>query len=135
LGRIRFFESGTVELFVRKPANLGKALQLFSDGFTRNYLITDIRVVDEFKAGLMMRCHATYKTGQRLPYKKITSFEDTHRFVFVSGDRTHPDCFEFMIEYHAEVEQARAFMDQLKEFFKSSGLNGAVKPLSRDYSV
>ena len=137
LGRIRFFETGTVELFVRKPASLGKCKQLFSDAFTRNYVVTDIRVMDQFFAGLMRRFHATYKTGQRLPYMKITTFEDTHRLITVLGDRTHPDCVEIIAEYHAEVEQARRLFDELRLSLSGSNGTGGVsgpKPLGRDYS-
>lgn len=136
LGRVRFFETGTVEIFVRKPANLGKCKQLFSDAFTRHYLIYDLKVIDGFFAGLMRRFHATYKTGQRMPYMKITTFEDTHRLTFVTGDRTHPDCVEIIAEYHAEVEQARRLFDEIRLGFGSSGSEGAgPKPLSRDYST
>jgi hypothetical protein len=133
VGRIRFFMSGTVEIFVRKPASLGRCMQLFSDAFTRHYLISDIRCVDVFRLGLMRRFHGTYKTGQRLPYMKITTFEDTHNFTFISGDRSHPDCYEFIVEYHAEVEQARRLFEELKEGF-SLGINAKGVPLKDDYS-
>jgi len=135
LGRVRFFETGTVEIFVRKPANLGKCMQLFCDAFTKNYLITDIRVVDQFKAGLMIRFHATYKTGQRLPYMKITTFEDTHRLIFVSGDSTHPDCYEIIKEYSAEVEQARRLFEELRLGLLGGNGDARSKPLGRDYSI
>ena len=133
-GRIRFFGTGTVEIFVRKPASLGKCMQLFSDAFTRHYLITDIRRVDEFRLGLMRRFHGTYKTGQRLPYMKITTFEDTHHFTFISGDRSHPDCYEFIVEYHAEVEQARRLFDELRDSFNLGKDIKGVGPLKNDYS-
>ena len=135
LGRIRLFGTGTVEIFVRKPASLGKCMQLFSDAFTRHYLITDIRRVDEFRLGLMRRFHGTYKTGQRLPYMKITTFEDTHHFTFISGDRSHPDCYEFIVEYHAEVEQARRLFDELRDSFSlGKDTTKGVGPLKNDYS-
>lgn len=137
LGRLRLFETGTVEMHVNKPITDGKAMQLFCDAFTKTYLVTDIRVVDAFKEELMRRWHGTYKTGQRQPYMKITTFQDTHKFVFISGDRTHPDCFEFIVEYHAEVERARRLFDQMQDFFSqfSNGSSGVGKPLKNDYSV
>ena len=137
LGRIRLFQTGTVEIFVRKPANLGKCKQLFSDAFTRHYLVSDLKVIDGFFAGLMRRFHATYKTGQRMPYMKITTFEDTHRLTFVTGDRTHPDCVEIIAEYHAEVEQARRLFDEIRLGFGSNGSEGVgPKPLGKmDYST
>lgn len=133
LGRIRLFETGTVEMFVRKPANDGKAMQLFCNGFTKTRLIDSISVVEEFQKTLMRRMHATFDFGQRLPYGKITAFQDTHKFVAVLGDRTHPTCAEFMFEYHQEVQNARALFDQLADFFNQSG-NARSKQLDQDYS-
>lgn len=139
LGRIRLFNTGTVEVFVKKPANLGKCLQLFSNAFTKTYLIESIRVVDEFKDSLLIRWHGTYKTGMRLPYMKVTTFEDTHNLIFISGDRTHPDCYEFIVEYHAFVEKTKSLFDNMQRFFEqfSPKQNGDVrsKPLGPDYSV
>jgi hypothetical protein len=137
LGRIRLFETGTVEIFVRKPASLGKCKQLFSDAFTRLYLIENIRVVDNFFKELVTRSHMTYKVGMRVPYMKVTTFQDTHKMIFVAGDRTHPDCYEFVLEYHAEVENARALMEQFRQFvgdFRNG--EGGPKPLGKmDYST
>lgn len=134
LGRVRFFMSGTVEIYVRKPVSLGKCMQLFSDAFTRHYLISDLRVVDEFRLGLMRRFHGTYKTGQRLPYMKITTFEETHKFTFISGDRSHPDCYEFIMEYQAEVEQARRLFEEFKQGFGLGNNEVRGVPLKNDYS-
>lgn len=135
LGRIRFFETGTVEIFVKKPANLGKCKQLFSNAFTIHYLIENLRVVDSFFAGLMRRCHMTYKMNQRLPYVKITSFERTHGLTVVLGDKSHPDSVEFLLEYNAEVEQARRLFDTMNDAFGNK--NSVVKPkrLDQDYSL
>lgn len=134
LGRVRFFENGTVELFVRKPASEGKAMQLFSDGFVKSELVTDIRVLEKFQKGLMRRFHGTFDAGQRLPYMKVTAFEDTHKLVFVAGDKTHPTCYEFIVEYHKEVEWARQFLDMLSGLGLSMKENGEPKSLRQDYS-
>lgn len=137
LGRIRFFGTGTVEIFVAKPANLGKCLQLFSNAFTTTYLIENIRVVDEFRRGLLVRWHGTYKAGQRLPYMKVTTFEDTHNLIFISGDRTHPDCYEFIVEYNAFMERTRRLWDNMNSFFNQFSPDRSMgpKPLDKDYST
>jgi hypothetical protein len=136
LGRIRLFENGTVEMFVKKPASEGKALQLFCEAFTKTYLIDSIKIVEEFRKTLMRRMHVTFDTGERLPYIKVTAFEETHKLSMVLGDKTHPSCAEFMVEYHAEVELAKKFMEQLKGFFGEGLERGnGVKPIGKDYSV
>jgi hypothetical protein len=116
LGRIRLFENGTVELFVRKPSSLGKAMQLFCDGFVKTGLVgTD--QIEAFQKTLMRRVHATFDVGHRLDYMRVNAFKDTHRFEFVAGDKSHPTCYEFMLEYHAEVEQARRLVEEIGEVF------------------
>ncbi len=139
LGWIKVFNTGTVVLFVRKPANEGKCMQLFCTALIKTGLFDSVRMVEDFQNTLMRKMHVIFDAGQRLPYMKITAFQDTHKFVAVSGDRSHPTCWEFMMEYNAEVAAARVFMDKLGEFFdlvngKGSVGNGGVKPLERDYS-
>lgn len=134
LGRIRLFGTGTVELYVRKPANKGKAMQLFSYGLIQNGLIDSIAVLDKFQKGLLTRMHATFDVGQKLPYMKIDAFRDSHKFIFVSGDRTHPTSFEFMFEYNSEVEAARQLFVEFSEMLKGLGGSSEVKRLSQDYS-
>ena len=141
VGRVRWFRNGTVELFVRKPASVGRAMQLFCDAFTRTRLVNDIRVVEDFQRGLMRRAHFTFKAGHKLEYVRIQAFEDTHKFVMVAGDKTHPDCWEFMMEYQAEVVEARRLFELFEGLRDALGLgnsrsdvNGSVKPLTGDYS-
>ena len=138
LGRIRLFSNGTVELFVRKPANDGKCMQLFCDAFTKTNLVDSIKIVDDFQKGLMRRMHCTFDVGQRVPYVKITAFQDTNKFTMVSGDRSHPSSFEFMFDYNAEVQSVRDLAQQFGSFFKnlqeSSGVGHSKLSIDGDYS-
>ena len=134
LGRIRLFDTGTVEIYIRKPANKGKAMQLFSYAFVHCGLIDSIKVVDEFQSKLLTRMHATFDVGQQLPYLKIDAFKDSHGFSATLGDRTHPTCAEFMFEYNSEVTAAREIFAQVGELLKSLGGPSEVKRLSNDYS-
>lgn len=118
LGRIRFFATGTVELFVRKPASDGKCMQLFCDAFTKTNLIDSIAVVEKFQQGLMRRFHATFNLGQKLPYCKVTAFEGSNGFTMVSGDRSHPSSLEFMFSYNSEVQNVRALVEQFSGFMR-----------------
>jgi hypothetical protein len=136
LGRIRLFSTGTVELFVRKPASDGKCMQLFCDALTKTNLIDSIKIVEEFQKGLMRRFHATIDTGQRVPYAKITAFQETHGFTMVSGDRSHPTCFEFMFDYNTEVQSAREMVKQFLRSLQDSNGSAVARELNReaDYS-
>lgn len=118
LGRIRWFESGTVELYVRKPAGRGKAVQLFCNGFTKTGLLVDMKVLDEFVKGLRIRgFHAVFDTDQRLPYMKVDVFKESNKFTLILGDRTHPHSAELIVEYLDQAEQATvAFEDLVRSF-------------------
>lgn len=134
LGRVRLFDTGTVELYVRKPASKGKAMQLFSYAFINSKLIDSIQVLEKFQKNLLTRMHAAFDVGQRLPNVKIGAFKESHGFTFVSGDRSDPTKFEFMFEYNAEVEAARNIFAQVGELLKGLGGSEHAKRLTDDYS-
>lgn len=135
LGRVRLFLNGTVELWVRKPASLGKAKGLFSKAFVWSGAVDSIKVCEDFYKSLMVKMHAVFDYGKRVDYMRVTAFKGTHGFELVTGDKSHPTCAEFMFEYHAEVEEARRLFEQMSSFFGQFGKeNGKVKPLKDDYS-
>jgi hypothetical protein len=125
LGRVQWFETGRVVLYVRMPASVGKAKQLFCDGFTKTDLITDIRVLEQVLDGMRIKGgKADYITEQRLPYLVIKDFKDTNGVTVVLGDRSHPNAAHVLFEYQEQV----ARIDQLiSEVFKGcASQNGTV---------
>lgn len=131
-GRVRWFENGKVELYVRKPASEGKAMQLFCRAFIHSGLVDLSNVelakfIDGFARYLRHRgAHALYKAGQRLPYMKITTFWDSNGFMVITGDRTHPDCAEIIYKYQDQVRKAdeliSAFLEGLGVKWKNGDL-------------
>jgi hypothetical protein len=137
LGRIRFFRTGTVELYVRKPANLGKAMQLFCDGFTKNRVVTDILDIESFQKSLRIRgFHAVFNTDERLPYLKIPLFKGSNGIEVLLGDRTHPNSVELVVNYLDQVDQTRLLIEEMsKAFGLMAGSNGNVGVgIKNDYS-
>jgi hypothetical protein len=64
LGRLQWFETGRVNLYVRKPVNLGKVYQLVCNGFSFTGLITDIKVLEKILASVRFkRAHYVFPTG------------------------------------------------------------------------
>jgi hypothetical protein len=127
LGRAVWFETGTVVLHVRKPANLGRAKQLFCDGFFKTGLISDIKVFN----GLVDRVgikslHAPYATSQRLPYLVIDDFVDSHGILIKVGDRSHPSSVEVIAEFRDRFER----LEQLERSFSGflADFNSLVHP-------
>jgi hypothetical protein len=155
LGRVVWFETGTVTLHVRAPGNLGRAKQLFCDAFGNTGLIVDLRVLTEYSEKVWQKgLHAPYKTSQRLPKLTISDFAGSHGITVKVGDRSHPNAVEVIAEFPlhverliAQVESFKAENLELKNVLGKlvSSLNGAlekpeipkvVSPLDRvgDYS-
>lgn len=136
LGRVVWFTTGRVLLFVRKPGNLGKAKQLFCDAFASTGLITDLKVVCEICDRIRPKsCHFPYETSQRLPKFEIRDFVDSHGILIKVGDRSHPNAVEVVAEFTSYIEKLSDFMDGFQQFFESLNKpNGSVKPLGDDYS-
>lgn len=131
LGRLVWFETGRVNLFVRSPGNLGKAKALLGRGFLETELITDIRVFEDLCDRIRFGFHAVYETNQRLPKLTITDFYDSNSFILKSGDRTHPHAYEIIVEYRRQFEKVEALIDRLGEVL---GSPESPKRLIEDYS-
>lgn len=138
LGRVVWFETGTVRLHVRSPGDEGRAKQLFCDAFFKTGLVFDVNVLDKYLGSLFLDSfHTVVRTDRRLPYVHVRDFEGTNGFEFKSGDRTHPHCFEFIVKYQNQFERAKELFEELAkslEGFVGQNGNGSVRPLREDYS-
>lgn len=100
LGRLVWFETGRVNIHVRKPANLGKASQLFADGFFKTELITDVKILEAcLRAMKFKSAHFVFDTPQRLPYMNITLFKDGNGIQIKMGDKSDPCSLEVIASY------------------------------------
>jgi len=130
LGRMELFETGRVNLFVRKPASLGKAYQLFCDGFFKTQAITDVKVLEACLKGLRFKsAHAVFETKQRLPQLTIGLFDASNGITIKVGDRSHQNSVEVVFSFMDWAERLERKFDSLTEFPKE------VRPLRNDYSI
>lgn len=145
LGRVVWYETGSVRLFVKKPGNLGKAKQLFCDAFINTGLITDMAVFNPLLGKVSPKsCHFPYETPMRLPYVVINDFAQSHGITIKVGDRSHPNAIEIIAEFTAKQDEIEEKVSYVFDAFqKVSSRSGSVKsdlegpkPLSRggDYS-
>jgi hypothetical protein len=125
LGRLEWFETGRVNIWVRKPAQAGKLKQLLANAFFRYGLIQDIQVFESFADSVRFKgAHAVFDTGERLPYIKSDFLNDSLGVTVKTGDVSHPTGLE--IEFHmpkwAEEakEDRKAFVEVVKRLFDSS---------------
>ena len=130
LGRLQWFETGRVNLFVRKPANLGKAYQLVCNGFSFTGLITDIKVLEKVLQTVRFKgAHYVFPTEQRLPRLTIDLFAKSNGVIIKVGDRSHPHAVEVIACYPDWAERNERLLEQLNDT-----LRRLFKPTSNNVS-
>jgi hypothetical protein len=119
LGRLQWFETGRVNLYVRKPANLGKAYQLICNGFSFTGLITDIKVLEQILGSVRFKgAHYVFATEQRLPRLTIDLFAKSNGVIIKVGDRSHPHAVEVIACYPDWAERNEHLFEQLNDTLK-----------------
>jgi len=119
LGRLQWFETGRVNLYVRKPANLGRAYQLICNGFSFTGLITDIKVLELVLSSVRFKgAHYVFSVGERLPRLTIDLFAKSNGIIIKVGDTTHPDSLEVIACYPDWAERNERLFEQLNETLK-----------------
>jgi len=116
LGRLQWFETGRVNLHVRKPANLGKAYQLICNGFSFTGLVTDIKVLEQILSSVRFKgAHYVFPTEQRLPRLTIDLFAKSNGIIIKVGDRSHPHAVEVIACYPDWAERNERVLEQLND--------------------
>ena len=127
LGRLQWFETDRVNLYVRKPANLGRAYQLVCNGFSFTGLLTDMKVLEQVLESVRFKgAHFVFDVKERLPYLVIDLFRKSNGVIIKVGDRTHPTGVEVIAEYMDWAERNERLGEQLLDV-----LNRLVPPASR----
>lgn len=119
LGRLQWFETGRVNLYVRKPANLGKAYQLVCNGFSFTGLITDVKVLERVLASVRFKgAHYVFTTEERLPRLTIDLFARSNGVIIKVGDASHPNGIEVIAYYPDWAERNERLFERLNETLK-----------------
>lgn len=121
LGRLMWFETGRVNVWIRKPANKGKAAQILADAFFKSYLIPDIRIFEKFLATLRFKgASVTMDLGIRLPYTKLSFLKKSNGVEITLGDLSHPTCLEVDYHYPDWAEQTEKILGSLLRLLSPS---------------
>jgi len=116
LGRLQWFETGRVNVYVRKPANLGRAYQLICNGFSFTGLVTDFKVLEKILGSVRFKgAHYVFPTGQRLPRLTIDLFAKSNGVIIKVGDRSHPHAVEVIACYPDWAERNERLLEQLND--------------------
>jgi hypothetical protein len=121
LGRLQWFETGRVNLYVRKPANLGRAYQLVCNGLSFTGLITDVKVLEGVLAGVRFKgAHYVFETAHRLPKLLIDLFAKSNGVVIKIGDVSHPNGIEVVACYPDWAERNERMLEEIRGLFRDS---------------
>jgi hypothetical protein len=119
LGRLQWFETGRVNVYVRKPAVLGRAYQLVCNGFGFTGLITDAKVLESVVAGVRFKGgHYVFETEHRLPRLSIDMFEKSNGIVVKIGDASHQNAVEIVTCYPDWAERNEHIHKEIRALFQ-----------------
>jgi len=119
LGRLQWFETGRVNLYVRKPANIGKTYQLMCNGFSFTGLLTDIKALEQVLASIRFKgAHYVFNTEQRLPRLVIDLFARSNGIVIKVGDASHPNGVEIVSCYPDWAERNEQTLEEILRFLR-----------------
>lgn len=100
LGRLEWFETGRINIWIKKPANWGKVKQLLALGFHRTGLVRDVEKFDLWaETARFWGAHVGLDLGVPLPYGKIDLLKESLGVVAKTGDASHPTWLELEFVY------------------------------------
>lgn len=118
LGRLEWHLSGRVNVWIKKPASLGRAKQLLANAFFNTGLIKDIQIFDLWAGSVRFKgAHLVYDTGERLPYARIDYLKENLGVVIKTGDVTHPSAIEVEFHYPDWAERNELMLQQTTKAF------------------
>jgi hypothetical protein len=143
LGRLEWFGTGRINIWVRKPATWGKVKQLLSNAFSWNRLIDDPQIFDMWANTARFKgAHAVYDYGERVPYARVDFLKEALGVVVKTGDVSHPTALEIEFVYPDWAERIEKRLEQndkvvqqnsqaietFSDFLKGLGRNNHLDP-------
>ena len=136
LGRLEWFETGRINIWIKKPAHEGKLKQLLANSIFRTGVIENFETFNLWcDSWRKKRAHLTYDTGQKLPYAKIELLKESLGVVAKLGDISHPTCLELEFAYpdfneknELLFQSVQAALRQFTDLFGNQGQNGSGRP-------
>jgi len=121
IGRMMWFESGRVNLYVTSPVNLGKVKQLVSNGFGFTGLIFSDKVMLQVQETIHhYGSHHVFDVGSPLPKKTVKDFEKSHGITIKIGDMSHPKSVEVEAHVPDWAERLTFSLERIADAFGSS---------------
>jgi hypothetical protein len=134
-GRMEWFETGRVSLYVKSPVHLGKIKQLVCNGFGFTGLIFEDGVLQKVLDTIHATgAHYVFETGRTLPQKTINHFKKSHGLTIKIGDTSHPKAVEVISRIPDWAERVELLLMRLVDL--SEMIESPKVPLRKpDYVV
>jgi hypothetical protein len=121
IGRMQWFETGKINLYIRKPVNLGRVKQLVCNGFYKTGLIEDIVILDQVLATIHQKeAHHVFETGQPLPRMTIDAFDKSHGITIKVGDKSHRRAVEVISRCPNWAERNERILREIRDLLRNS---------------
>jgi hypothetical protein len=118
-GRMEWFRTGRVNLWISKPATKPRLLQLLANGFTWTGLIRDIDAFERWaKTARLKGAHMTIETGEVLPYTEVDLLKGSNGVVVKMGDISHRTSLEIEFCYPDWAERNEKQSAQMATFLQ-----------------
>jgi len=132
LGRLEWFETGLVKVWVRKPVTEGKAVQLLANGFTKTELIWDMRVWERVRRSLWFHgATLAVETGVHLPYVCVELLKESNGVKVKMGDASDPTKLEIEFCYPKWAERNERLLEQMHDVLKRLSDPSSTSQLKR----
>jgi hypothetical protein len=122
LGRLEWFETGRINVWLNKPASKGKLKQLLALGFFRSGVVQEIGIFDVWADSFRFKgAHATLDLGEPLPYSKVDFLQESLGVTVKTGDLSHPSCLEIEYTYPDWAERNERLLELNKRALEQNG--------------
>lgn len=135
IGRLEWFETGRINIWINKPSSWGRVKQLLANGFYKPGIIQDVEKFDMWAGAVRFKgAHATLDLGEPLPYSKVDFLKESLGVVVKTGDVSHPSCLEIEFTYPDWAEKNEMLFEQnmkaIKQF--SEAMRDLAQPKRLD---
>jgi hypothetical protein len=136
IGRLQWFGTGRVNIYVRKPATRARVYQLISNAFFNSELIDSVRILELVLRDVKFKgAHYVFETGERLPKMDISFFDSSNGVTVKVGDRSHPSSIEVLAYQPDWGERTERLLTEYLSALRESKSHEETAPPKRMWYV
>jgi hypothetical protein len=132
IGRLEWFPTNRINIWVKKPSTKGRVKQLLANGFFRTGLIFRLDIFEQWVLSARLKgAHLVFDTGEKLPYARIDLLKDSMGVVVKLGDITHPTGLEIEFAYPDFNEKNELLFKRIEKLFNQLLSSGESLDLAK----